>query len=87
MCFKVLNSFHFPPYKNAEMAFNFGATPFKYPPQGGFIPLSQASKDCVRSPDAAPVKVVKDAPQAIIIEVLYTSVIRVGLTDVTGNVW
>ncbi|KAE8749808.1 hypothetical protein FOCC_FOCC003546 [Frankliniella occidentalis] len=54
--------------KNAEMAFNFGATPFKFPPQGGFIALSQASKDCIRNPDAAPVKVVKDAPQAIIIE-------------------
>ncbi|KAK3918200.1 ATP-dependent RNA helicase Ddx1 [Frankliniella fusca] len=54
--------------KNAEMAFNFGASPFKYPPQGGFIALNQASIDCVCCPDAAPVKVVKDAPQAIIIE-------------------
>lgn len=54
--------------KNAEMAFNFGATPFKHPPEAGFIGLNEAPKELVRSPDAAPVKVVKDAPQAIIIE-------------------
>lgn len=54
------------------MAFNFGASPFKYPPENGFIPLSQASKESLRSPETAPVKVVKDAPQAIIIEVFST---------------
>lgn len=53
------------------MAFNFGAAPFKYPPEAGFVALSQAPKDLVRSPDATPVKVVKDAPQAIILEVGY----------------
>ncbi|KAJ1528368.1 hypothetical protein ONE63_006786 [Megalurothrips usitatus] len=54
--------------KNAEMAFNFGASPFKYSPEGDFVALSNAPKEHVRSPDTTPVKVVKDAPQAIIIE-------------------
>lgn len=54
--------------KNAEMAFNFGAVTFKHPPETGFKPLSQAPQECMYTPDAAPVKVVKDAPQAIIIE-------------------
>ncbi|XP_034238191.1 ATP-dependent RNA helicase Ddx1 [Thrips palmi] len=54
--------------KNAEMAFNFGAAPFKYPHEAGFIALSEAPKELVRSPEATPVKVVKDAPQAIILE-------------------
>lgn len=36
--------------KNAEIAFNFGATNFKYPPEGGYIALCKAPGDsCVNS--------------------------------------
>lgn len=52
------------------MSFNFGVPAFKYPPKNGYIALDQAPKECIRYCDSAPVKVVKDAPQAIIIEVL-----------------
>lgn len=61
--------------QNAEMAFNFGATPFKHPPKGGFVALCQAPKDCVVSSGvkgggSKTQKSQKNAPQAIIIEVL-----------------
>ena len=69
--FSLLFSFAY--QQNAEMAFNFGASPFKHPPENSFIPLTQAPKECVQCPETAPVKVVKDAPQAIIIEVLRMS--------------
>lgn len=59
--------------KNAEMNFNFGDTPFKYPPQRGYIGLSQAPKDVTsesRIVGGGPVasKPAPNAPQAIIIE-------------------
>ncbi|XP_075984261.1 ATP-dependent RNA helicase Ddx1 [Anticarsia gemmatalis] len=59
--------------KNAEMSFNFGATPFKYPPSGEYIALNQAPKECVKlnmvsAVAASEAKPVNNAPQAIIIE-------------------
>ena len=56
------------------MAFNFGETPFKYPPSGGFIGISKASDQCTvagqRAASAAKQgKPRKNAPQAIILEV------------------
>ncbi|KAL1433778.1 hypothetical protein MTO96_012309 [Rhipicephalus appendiculatus] len=33
--------------KNAEMEFNFGATPFKHPPTDGYVAVSAAPKECV----------------------------------------
>ena len=65
--------------KNAEMSFNFGAQPFKYPPCGHLkdhIPLASAPKECVREnpnntsqgqsiEDSKPKP---NAPQAIIME-------------------
>ena len=33
--------------QNAELHFNFGATPFDFPPQGGYTALTKASKDNV----------------------------------------
>lgn len=59
--------------KNAEMSFNFGATPFKYPPPNGYIAISQAPKENVKQNVIAAVastdiKPVNNAPQAIIIE-------------------
>ncbi|XP_047538346.1 ATP-dependent RNA helicase Ddx1 isoform X2 [Vanessa atalanta] len=59
--------------KNAEMSFNFGSTPFKYPPKGDYIGISRASKDCVKQNIVSAVastgaKQVNNAPQAIIIE-------------------
>ncbi|CAB4037133.1 ATP-dependent RNA helicase DDX1, partial [Paramuricea clavata] len=35
--------------KNAELKFNFGAMPFRYPPKGGYIGLSSARPECVTS--------------------------------------
>ncbi|XP_005093572.1 ATP-dependent RNA helicase DDX1 [Aplysia californica] len=59
--------------KNAEMRFSFGKTEFKFPPQGGYIAVCQASGDCCldskivgqSTANAAPAP---NAPQAIIIE-------------------
>lgn len=60
--------------KNAEMSFNFGDHPFKYPPQRGtFVGLTQAEhKDVLESrivgSGAVNAKPAPNAPQAIIIE-------------------
>uniref|UniRef100_A0A1I8PRU1 ATP-dependent RNA helicase n=1 Tax=Stomoxys calcitrans TaxID=35570 RepID=A0A1I8PRU1_STOCA len=61
--------------KNAEMAFNFGKTDFRYPPKGGFIGGSQVGPSHTKSnPLASPSanagsnKPSPNAPQAIIIE-------------------
>lgn len=61
--------------KNAEMKFNFGDSPFKYPPTGGYVGLSKANPSCVvdsrivgSGSSAANSKPAPNAPQAIIIE-------------------
>ncbi|XP_035219408.1 ATP-dependent RNA helicase DDX1-like [Stegodyphus dumicola] len=59
--------------KNAEMEFNFGETSFKYPPEDGYVAICSASKECtvnstVTGESSGPVKNIKNAPQAIIIE-------------------
>ncbi|XP_046814576.1 ATP-dependent RNA helicase Ddx1 isoform X1 [Vespa crabro] len=62
--------------KNAEMSFNFGAQPFKYPPPNDYIAISSAPKDYVRlnpinsshSQSVGSNKPINNAPQAIIIE-------------------
>ncbi|XP_014220033.1 ATP-dependent RNA helicase Ddx1 [Copidosoma floridanum] len=63
--------------KKAEMSFNFGAQPFKYPPPAGYVAVSAAPKDCIKpnpanssQAQAAPTskKPVNNAPQAIVIE-------------------
>lgn len=60
--------------KNAELEFNFGETPFKYPPSGGYIPACEAPKENTLTSSntgAAPTtqkKSLPNAPQAIIIE-------------------
>ncbi|KAK6638511.1 ATP-dependent RNA helicase ddx1 [Polyplax serrata] len=59
--------------KNAEMSFNFGAEPFKYP-QNGYTEVAKASENCTSpnpnssSGPQAVTKKVNNAPQAIIIE-------------------
>lgn len=62
--------------KNAEISFNFGAQPFKYPPANDYIPISSASKEHVKhnpvnssqSQSLGSNKPINNAPQAIIIE-------------------
>lgn len=62
--------------KNAEMSFNFGAQPFKYPPPPGFVAVSAAPKEYIKinpvhSNQSSQAKVEKpahNAPQAVIIE-------------------
>ncbi|KAH7974784.1 hypothetical protein HPB49_019410 [Dermacentor silvarum] len=59
--------------KNAEMEFNFGATPFKHPPVDGYVAVSAAPKECIAESTVTGASVgapksVKNAPQAIIIE-------------------
>lgn len=59
--------------KNAEMEFNFGETDFKYPPEEGYIAVCLAPENCavnssVSGGSSVPVKNIKNAPQAIIIE-------------------
>lgn len=61
--------------KNAELKFNFGDTALKYPPQGSYVALTSASKDCVvNSTAAASASKVEssvakpNAPYAIIME-------------------
>ncbi|KAK2577373.1 hypothetical protein KPH14_003489 [Odynerus spinipes] len=62
--------------KNAEMSFNFGAQPFKYPPPNDYVAVSAAPKECVKpnpvnssqSKSAESSKPINNAPQAIIIE-------------------
>uniref|UniRef100_A0A914WY60 ATP-dependent RNA helicase n=1 Tax=Plectus sambesii TaxID=2011161 RepID=A0A914WY60_9BILA len=69
------NSAFFPAVviKNAEISFNFGATPFKHPPTDGYVGVNAAPEDNVvkstmsggPAPSAAPKK---NAPMCIIIE-------------------
>ncbi|KAK0051371.1 ATP-dependent RNA helicase DDX1, partial [Biomphalaria pfeifferi] len=59
--------------KNAEMKFNFGDAPFKFPPKGGYEALSSApSEYCtatkVKAQSSAKTTKATNAPQAIIIE-------------------
>ncbi|XP_071958954.1 ATP-dependent RNA helicase DDX1-like [Antedon mediterranea] len=60
--------------KNAEMNFNFGDSPFKYPPCSSFTGMNKAPADCiVKSPNfgsgpPASSKLAPNAPQAVIIE-------------------
>ncbi|XP_015121411.1 ATP-dependent RNA helicase Ddx1 [Diachasma alloeum] len=61
--------------KNAEMSFNFGNQPFKYPPPSGFTPVASAPKDCCKENEMGSssagnkeIKPPANAPQAIIIE-------------------
>ncbi|RLU24295.1 hypothetical protein DMN91_002383 [Ooceraea biroi] len=62
--------------KNAEMAFNFGAQPFKHPPPNDYVAVSSAAKESVKynpvnssqSQTNKSDKPVNNAPQAIIIE-------------------
>lgn len=59
--------------KNAEMKFNFGETPFQFPPSDGYVAFCKAPKDNVvvstvtGSSTGAP-RIVQNSPQAIIIE-------------------
>ncbi|CAD0204426.1 unnamed protein product [Chrysodeixis includens] len=60
--------------KNAEMSFNFGKTPFKYPPPEGYVAMADAPKDCMKTNVVTPdgvseaAKPANKAPQSIIIE-------------------
>lgn len=62
--------------KNAEMSFNFGASPFKYPPPSSFVAVCSAPKEVIQvsptcdtqSSTGPPPKPAKNAPQAIVIE-------------------
>ncbi|KAK2180352.1 hypothetical protein NP493_447g05038 [Ridgeia piscesae] len=61
--------------KNAELKFNFGDSPFAYPPQGGYQALSKAPSECVvesticsNAAQVGPAKRPPNAPYAIIIE-------------------
>lgn len=59
--------------KNAEMSFNFGKTPFKYPPPEGYTAIASAPKDCMKqnlvsSDSGMEIKPANNAPRSIIIE-------------------
>lgn len=61
--------------KNAEMSFNFGKTPFKYPPEEGYVAICETPQSNVKpntnatgSTDSTEYKPLPNAPQAIIIE-------------------
>jgi hypothetical protein len=61
------------------MSFNFGAQPFKHDPESGYIAVSIAPKEAVKQNEVGSGgaslqnKSVKNAPQAIIIEVMLSS--------------
>jgi hypothetical protein len=69
--------------QNAEMSFNFGAQPFKHDPESGYIAVCNAPKENVKHNEVGTAgtssqnKSIKNAPQAIIIEVMYK----------TGSYW
>ncbi|KRY40549.1 ATP-dependent RNA helicase DDX1 [Trichinella spiralis] len=73
---KLDNSAFFPAIvlKNAEVKFNFGSEPFKYPPSGGYIGIREASDDCtvdskfLRGYVKVDTKPKPNAPLCIIIE-------------------
>jgi hypothetical protein len=58
------------------MSFNFGAQPFKHGPESGYIAVCEVSKDNLKQNDvgsggsSSQSKFVRNAPQAIIIEVI-----------------
>lgn len=62
--------------KNAEMAFNFGAQPFKHPPPNDYVAVSSAPKESIKHNSVSSNqnqskegdKPTNNAPQAIIIE-------------------
>ncbi|KAH9641467.1 hypothetical protein HF086_006083 [Spodoptera exigua] len=59
--------------KNAEMSFNFGKTPFKYPPPAEYVAIASAPKDCMKvnpvsSDSAVEATPANNAPRCIIIE-------------------
>jgi hypothetical protein len=60
------------------MSFNFGAQPFKHDPESGYIAVCEVSKENMKQNDigsggaSSQVKSVKNAPQAIIIEVIFS---------------
>ncbi|XP_012232015.1 ATP-dependent RNA helicase Ddx1 [Linepithema humile] len=62
--------------KNAEMAFNFGAQPFKHPPPNDYVAMSSVPKESVKynpvnssqSQTSKSGKPTNNAPQAIVIE-------------------
>ena len=62
--------------KNAEMSFNFGAQPFKYPPPNDYIAVASAPKEVIKenpinssqAQNKEDGKVKCNAPQAIIME-------------------
>lgn len=67
--------------QNAEMRFNFGDKPFKYPCPQGYVALSQAPKEKQTKSSfsivSAPAKAAPNAPQAIVIEVnIYPDFLR-----------
>jgi hypothetical protein len=61
------------------MSFNFGAQPFKHVPESGYIAVCNAPKESIKQNEVGSVGsslqnvAVKNAPQAIIIEVMYKS--------------
>lgn len=62
--------------KNAEILFNFGDEQFKHPPPTGYTPISKADNpknnpNSLAKSSIPEVKLVANAPQAIIIEVWY----------------
>ena len=63
-------------FQNAEMSFNFGATPFKHEPVDGFVafdkmPSAVEVPNSKAGSSSAPArKHIANAPQAIIIEVI-----------------
>jgi ATP-dependent RNA helicase DDX1 len=60
------------------MSFNFGAQPFKHDPESGYIAVCEASKENLKQNDVgsggmpSQSKSVKNAPQAIILEVIFS---------------
>jgi ATP-dependent RNA helicase DDX1 len=60
--------------KNAELKFNFGDTPFKFPPKDNYVALCNADKECVvhsafaGSANVAPKEKKPNAPFTIIME-------------------
>jgi hypothetical protein len=61
------------------MSFSFGAQPFKHDPESTYIAVCEASKESMKQNDvgsggmSSQSKSVKNAPQAIIIEVIFIS--------------
>lgn len=75
-------------FKNAEIDFNFGDRPFSYGPPQGFVPVCKADQECtilnakdgVSNVATAPLKMQKNAPLAIIVEVTMIFLWNLSLT-------